>query len=459
METIKDTALATAQGCPIPTYVLDDLCSRFIINIPDEERQDLIRVFFQIELAHWFYLDFYCAENVELRTCGIKDFSAQIFKHCPFLSGHAGEVDKILDNWKSYKMSVPTYGAILLDPEMKYCLLAQGFWTKSSWGFPKGKVNENEAPHDCAIREVDEETGFDITPLIDKNEFIENYFNDQLSRLYIIKGVGLDTKFQPKTRKEIKSLQWFPVEALPAHRRDQTPKSLDMNPNNFFMVIPFIKPLRKWISKKLGQTYLLDAEYDIKGGNLSGQKQMKARDQPEGNNRQFNEGRATQREKQKQKVQQYFAQQNHNEFQEYMQHKEKKQRSDSPRKEAGKVRGIENKSPKPNKKQHYSILNRDGTVTGAQPNLIQNTWGPNQVTGQPKRNLGNPFNSPGGYMQGPRLSNYNNNSAKSPMSGNMSQDVKQRPRKYKKVTDPDGLGSEAWLNFQLDVNAIMACLP
>lgn len=83
---------------------------------------------------------------------------------------------------------------------------------------------------------------------------------------------------------------------------------------------------------------------------------MKARDQPEGNNRQFNEGRATQREKQKQKVQQYFAQQNHNEFQEYMQHKEKKQRPDSPRKEAGKVRGIENKSPKPNKKQHYSIL-------------------------------------------------------------------------------------------------------
>lgn len=56
--------------------------SRFIINIPDEERQDLIRVFFQIELAHWFYLDFYCAENVELRTCGIKDFSAQNILNC-----------------------------------------------------------------------------------------------------------------------------------------------------------------------------------------------------------------------------------------------------------------------------------------------------------------------------------------------------------------------------------------
>ena len=51
--------------------------SRFIINIPEEERQDLIRIFFQIELAHWFYLDFYCAENPELKTCGIKDFSTQ----------------------------------------------------------------------------------------------------------------------------------------------------------------------------------------------------------------------------------------------------------------------------------------------------------------------------------------------------------------------------------------------
>ena len=116
------------------------------------------------------------------------------------------------------------------------------------------------------------------------------------------------------------------------------------------------RPLRKWISKKLGQTYVFDPECEIKGGNLSGQKPMKSRDQAEGNSRQFSEGRSNQREKQKQKLQQYFAQQNQMEFQEYMQHKEKKPRSDSPRKEAGKVRGIENKSPKPNKKQHYSIL-------------------------------------------------------------------------------------------------------
>ena len=51
--------------------------SRFIINIPEEHRHDLIRIFFQIELAHWFYLDFYCQDNPDLKASGIKEFSKQ----------------------------------------------------------------------------------------------------------------------------------------------------------------------------------------------------------------------------------------------------------------------------------------------------------------------------------------------------------------------------------------------
>lgn len=40
--------------------------------------------------------------------------------------------------------------------------------------------------------------------LVDKNEYLENQMNDQLTRLYIVPGVPMTTKFQPKTRKEIK---------------------------------------------------------------------------------------------------------------------------------------------------------------------------------------------------------------------------------------------------------------
>lgn len=102
-----------------------------------------------------------------------------LFQHCPFLLPHGEDVQKVLEQWKEYKMGVPTYGAIILDESLEnvsvclceavtpeanllrsscdrflQVLLVQGYLAKSGWGFPKGKVNEDEAPHDCAVREV-----------------------------------------------------------------------------------------------------------------------------------------------------------------------------------------------------------------------------------------------------------------------------------------------------------------
>lgn len=49
---------------------------------------------------------------------------------------------------------MPTYGAIILNEDLSHVLLVQSFLTKASWGFPKGKVNEEEEPWLCACREV-----------------------------------------------------------------------------------------------------------------------------------------------------------------------------------------------------------------------------------------------------------------------------------------------------------------
>lgn len=217
--------------------------SRFIINIPEEERKDHIRICFQIELAHWFYLDFYCNEdNPKLKSCGMKEFTLHIFRHIPYLKPHVARVDAIYEQWREYKQNVPTFGAIVFNEDLTKVLLVQSYWAKNSWGFPKGKINEDEDPSHCAVREVLEETGFDISDFIDKNEYIESIINDQLVRLYIISGVQKDTKFQPKTRKEIKNVEWFDLENLPNNKKDMTPKvKIGVGPNAFFMVVPFVK--------------------------------------------------------------------------------------------------------------------------------------------------------------------------------------------------------------------------
>ncbi|XP_053267161.1 m7GpppN-mRNA hydrolase [Pleuronectes platessa] len=250
----------------IPSGVLDDLCSRFILHIPSEERDNAIRVCFQIELAHWFYLDF-CMQNTPgAPSCGIRDFAKAVFHHCPFLLPHGEDVQKVLEQWKEYKMGVPTYGAIILDESLENVLLVQGYLAKSGWGFPKGKVNEDEAPHDCAVREVMEETSFDIKNRICNDAYIEQKITDQVVRLYIIPGVTKDTKFNPKTRKEIRNIEWFSIEKLPCHRNDMTPKSkLGLAPNRFFMAIPFIRPLREWISRLKGESTDSDEDFTSSG--------------------------------------------------------------------------------------------------------------------------------------------------------------------------------------------------
>lgn len=234
---------------------------RFIINVPETAKQNLIRICFQIELAYWYYLDFYVNNERKLKSCGFKEFAAHVFQvfvfycyytilnlcfqHLPFLQSHANRLDTILEEWRYYKQSVPTYGAILLSEGNTHVLLVQSYCAKSSWGFPKGKVNEAEDPAHCAIREVYEETGFDIANFIDPENYLESLINEQLVRLYVIAGISRDTVFQPRTRYEIKACKWFPVADLPNNKKDNTPRvKMGVNPNSFFMVLPFVKHIK-----------------------------------------------------------------------------------------------------------------------------------------------------------------------------------------------------------------------
>ena len=102
-------------------------------------------------------------------------------------------------------------------------------------------MNEQEDPARCAVREVLEETGFDISHMI-SSEFLEATVNDQLTRLYIIPGVPHDTKFIPRTRNEIRDVQWFSIADLPTNKKDAGTKlRLGIGSSSFFKVFPFVK--------------------------------------------------------------------------------------------------------------------------------------------------------------------------------------------------------------------------
>ena len=52
-----DRQVQTLRTCTFDE-VLEDLSCRFIVNLPANELASIERIGFQVEQAHWFYLDF-----------------------------------------------------------------------------------------------------------------------------------------------------------------------------------------------------------------------------------------------------------------------------------------------------------------------------------------------------------------------------------------------------------------
>ena len=70
-----------------------------------------------------------------------------------------------------------------------------------------------------------------------------------------IPGVPEDTQFAPRTQREIRDIQWFPIAGLPNSKKEEITDDPVLNPfnvsfNNLFMVMPFVSGIRRWISKK-----------------------------------------------------------------------------------------------------------------------------------------------------------------------------------------------------------------
>ncbi|KAF4333849.1 mRNA decapping complex subunit 2 [Fusarium beomiforme] len=236
---------------------LDDLCVRFIINLPQEDLSSVARICFQVEEAQWFYEDFIRPLDPTLPSMTLRTFCLRIFQHCPLLASFSVENHtKAFEEFLEYKTRVPVRGAIMLNEAMDSTVLVKGWKKGANWSFPRGKINKDEDDLDCAIREVYEETGLDLraaglVPTEHKPKYIEISMREQHMRLYVFRDVPMDTVFEPKTRKEISKIQWYKLSELPAFRRKNgqaNDVNTTPNANKFYMVAPFLVPLKKWVT-------------------------------------------------------------------------------------------------------------------------------------------------------------------------------------------------------------------
>ncbi|KAG8165797.1 hypothetical protein KVR01_004349 [Diaporthe batatas] len=239
---------------------LDELCARFLNNLPKEELQEFSRIGMHLEEAQWFYEDFIRPLNpTTLPNLRIRDFSLRILQHCPVTSIASLDIlEKAYDNWVAYKKRIPVRGLIMLNEAMDSAVLVKGWKSSANWSFPRGKINQEEDDLHCAIREVYEETGFNVEeagliPHNRKVKYFEQTIRDQHLRLYVIPNVPMDTHFEPRTRKEISKIQWYKLVDLPGRVKKKQAQDNAAGPNasKFYMVAPFMEPLNRWIKHEI----------------------------------------------------------------------------------------------------------------------------------------------------------------------------------------------------------------
>lgn len=241
---------------------------RFIINLPLEELAEAERTCFQIEEAQWFYEDFIRPLDPDnLPALNLRNFYMLICQYCPILCDYPAEQHaEAFERFLKYKTRVPVRGAIMLNEAMDAVVLVKGWKKNANWSFPRGKINKEEPDLACAVREVYEETGYDIEAagLVadgENNKSIEVTMREQSLKLFVFRGVPMDTNFEPRTRKEISKIQWYKLSELPTLKKnkqhqEEKAEPLASNANKFYMVAPFLGHLKKWIGqqRKLDKT-------------------------------------------------------------------------------------------------------------------------------------------------------------------------------------------------------------
>jgi len=235
---------------------LEDVHTRFILNLPDSELQTADRIFFQLEQAWWFYQDFIVDLNPDKNLPSFttfKPFASRLFQYSPLLPD-ASNFPQMWSEFSQYRRKISNYGCILLSQDFKSIVLCQ-VWNGKTLTFPAGKINQGEDGATAAARETYEETGFDphcgfgltaswkerdpskITwkPLRQNNALVFQEESGKRRTCYVCHGVPTDFPFAPVVRKEVSEVAWY---------------SLDENiPKPSYGVLPFLPQLRRWIKR------------------------------------------------------------------------------------------------------------------------------------------------------------------------------------------------------------------
>ena len=103
-------------------------------------------------------------------------------------------------------------------------------YRRGFWDLPKGKLDPGELIPECAVREVQEETGLksiELGPLIctTTHTYYDKWLNKEVEKhthWYAMQSLANDI-LVPQTEEDIEKIEWVPVNELPQYLLETYP--------------------------------------------------------------------------------------------------------------------------------------------------------------------------------------------------------------------------------------------
>ena len=202
-----------AYSCqPIHQDIIDNLLMRYVLT--NIGQKTMVTIFSNLLDAYWFYTDYIYTNLVERTKYNLQQitenhFIEQAIFRLQSLRLIPASISpyKLIKSYRTYQMTIPVCGGILINDARTHVLMIQ---KDNNWSLPKGKVNSiYETYTECAVREIHEEVGYKCpdTPL----ELVQFMNKIQLNVFFIIKNVPTYYPFHTKVVGEIDRIQWIPI--------------------------------------------------------------------------------------------------------------------------------------------------------------------------------------------------------------------------------------------------------
>ena len=150
--------------------------------------------------AWWDYWDNFWMKRLTKIEYNMKDFYEE------FLSYYEIEVDNfdyLFKEWKNVRYNSDTFGVLMLNDDLSK-IVFKTFKFNGSWSLPKGKKlwYKEESDIKAALRESEEETGFNCENYIIPSEYLDLKINNSNCKLYLAVGISNSTEFNPNCKGE-----------------------------------------------------------------------------------------------------------------------------------------------------------------------------------------------------------------------------------------------------------------